>query len=92
MQHQSRQQQPTCQNFESDFTMQTIYSLNLEQLSQPSLSDHLLKSLNNENHLVVDLCKMWIDIRRKRMLMEQKVIGQISQVKREVTKFHQVIQ
>ena len=26
------------------------------------------------------------------MFMEQKVIGQISQVKKEVTKFHQVIQ
>ena len=70
-----QQKQPLSQNAVTKFIMQTIYSLNLDQLSQPNLSDHLLQSLNIENPLVADLCKMWIDIRKNRMLMEQKVLG-----------------
>ena len=53
---QQQQQQPLSQNTVKKFIKQTIYSLNLDQLSQPNLSDHLLQSLNIENPLVADLC------------------------------------
>ena len=65
-----------------------VFGLSRQELLQPVDRKALEWELKVDNPVAIDVVLVWLQVRRNRLIQEEKMLNMVGQIKREVDKFH----